>query len=182
MAMLLSAELFGEIITNLRSDVTKVSTHEKRRQARVGLRCALEILPSPFIEKKIKPISLLVHDISQNGIGLVSSVKLDENAEFVARFPRDGHPAVPVLYKTRYCRRLSSEQYAVGAIFMRVLPDAWGNVVKLNRRTKAISPTEAQTHATPADSHTAMARPSTETDSQSDLRNLAQNPAALMDS
>jgi hypothetical protein len=141
MAMLISAELFGEIITNLRSDLTSSQrNHEKRRQARVGLRCALQITPCASSAKAVNPISLLVHDISQNGIGLVSGVKLDENAEFVARFPRDGHPAVPVLYKTRYCRKLTSDQFAVGAMLMRVLPDATGDVVKLNRRKVEKSP------------------------------------------
>ncbi len=143
MAMLISAELFGEIITNLKSDFSPQRGHEKRRQARVGLRCALSVMPCAFSAKKVKPISLYVHDISQNGIGLVSSTKLEEDAEFVARFPRDGHPSVPVLYKTRYCRRLTSDQYAVGAMLMRVLPDAMGDVVKLNRRAEPAKATSA---------------------------------------
>lgn len=137
MAMKLSAELFNQIVSSLRSDGTNTRGPEKRTQGRVGLRCALDIVPCTFNPKDAKPMSICVHDISQNGIGLVSSVKLAENSEFVARFSRDGESSVPVLYKARYCRRLSSELFSIGATFERVLPDASGEVVPFGKPSKA---------------------------------------------
>jgi hypothetical protein len=129
MAMKLSAELFDQIISNLRSDGTRSSGVENRSQARVGLRCGLEISPCEFTAKNAKPIAVFVHDLSHNGIGLVSPVKFDEGSEFVAKFSRDGHPAVPVLYKVRHCRRISRELVNIGASLERVLPDASGEIV-----------------------------------------------------
>jgi hypothetical protein len=134
MAMKLSAELFSEIISSLKSDGVNSRGHEKRAQARVGLRCALEIVPCAFSSKNAKPNAVCVHDLSQNGIGLVSTIKLAENSEFVAKFYRDGAPSVPVLYKVRHCRRLSPELFSIGAIFERVLPDESGEVVTLGRK------------------------------------------------
>lgn len=138
MAMKLSAELFDEIITSLRSDGTSSHGHEKRTEGRVGLRCAMEIVPCTFNAKNSKPISIFVHDLSLKGIGLVSPVKLEENMEFVARLTREGHPLVPVLYKVRYCRKLSGELHSVGAIFQRVLPDSSGEVMPLGRNARSV--------------------------------------------
>jgi hypothetical protein len=138
MAMKLSAELFNEIISSLRSDGgTNARGHEKRKQGRVGLRCGLDITLCSFTSKNAKPLSICVHDISQNGIGLVSATKLPENSEFVARFVRDAESAVPVLYKVRYCSKLSGDLFTIGAMFQRVLPDASGEIISLGKKGKA---------------------------------------------
>jgi hypothetical protein len=147
--MKLSAELFSEIVTSLRSDGgSKTRGHEKRTEGRVGLRCALEIAPCSFSAKGSKSVETCVHDISQKGLGLVSSTKLVENSEFVARFTRDGDSVVPVLYRVRYCRRLSTELFAVGAIFQRVLPDASGEIVPLGKRKKEMKSVAKPAEAT----------------------------------
>jgi hypothetical protein len=134
MAMKLSAEMFNEIISSLRSDTSADHGHEKRTQGRVGLRCALEIVQCALNAKGAKPMAVCVHDISLNGIGLVSPVKLDEDMEFVARLSRDAHSPVPLLYKVRYCRKLANDLYNVGAMFQRVLPDSSGEVLALGRK------------------------------------------------
>jgi hypothetical protein len=136
MAMKLSAEMFNEIISSLRSDTSESHGHEKRTQGRVGLRCALEIVQFGLSAKGTKPTAVCVHDISLNGIGLVSPARLAEDTEFVARLSRDGHSPVPILYKVRYCRRLGNDLYNIGAMFQRVLPDAAGEVLALGRKSK----------------------------------------------
>ena len=136
MAMKLSVELFNEIISSLKCDGTRSQGHEKRTQGRVGLRCALEIIPCLFSNRSTKPLSICVHDVSENGLGLVSPVKLDEELEFIARFTREGRPAVPVLYKVRHCRRLSADLYSVGAMFQRVLADSSGEIAQIGKSAK----------------------------------------------
>jgi len=134
--MKLSAEMFNEIVSSLKSDDTCTRGHEKRTQARVGLRCALEITPVVFSDKKTKPILVHVHDISKSGIGLVSAAKLEESSEFIANLSRDGHPPVPILYKVRYCRRLSNELWSIGGLLQRVLPDCDGEVHSFGKKPK----------------------------------------------
>jgi hypothetical protein len=137
MAMKLSAALFNEIVSSLRSDGTNSRIQEKRTQGRVGLRCALEIAPGTAGNSAAKSMPICVHDISQNGLGLVSATKLSADSEFVAWFTREGESSVPVLYRVRYCRRLSSDLFSIGATFQRVLPDASGEVATIGRTAKA---------------------------------------------
>jgi hypothetical protein len=137
MSMKLSAEMFNQIVSSLRSDGTCGRGTEKRTQARVGLRCTLEISPCTFLAKQSKPLSIHVHDISMGGIGLVSTTRLAEDSEFVAKLTRDDRSSVPVLYRVRYCRRISNELFAIGATLERVLPDADGEVLVLGKSAKA---------------------------------------------
>jgi hypothetical protein len=148
MSMKLSAEMFNQIISTLKSDGTCSRGHEKRSEARVGLRCALEIVQCRFAVKE-KPFIVHVHDISTNGIGLVSPVPMEEDAEFIARLNRDGRPAVPVLYRVKYCRRLSSDLSAIGAVFQRVLPDSQGEVQSLGRKKQPAKPPKPPAAKTP---------------------------------
>jgi hypothetical protein len=122
MSMKLSAEMFNEIVSTLKSDGTCSRGHERRACARVGLRCTLDIVPCTFLSSKATPVTVHVHDISASGIGLVS------------------HPMVPVLYKVVQCRRLSNELFAIGAALQRILPDSEGEVLVLGKKTKAVKP------------------------------------------
>jgi hypothetical protein len=133
MSMVLSVELFSEIVSSLRSDGTGSRLHDKRTQARVGLRCGLEVVPCSLPDKKAKPVTVHVHDLSVGGIGLVSPVELSDGSEFVARFSRRDRPAVPVLYRVRYCRQISVQMFSVGAMFQRALPDSTGEVLSIGR-------------------------------------------------
>jgi hypothetical protein len=131
MSMKLSAELFNEIISSLKSDGTCSRGHERRCEARVGLRCAIEIVPCTFLANKARPLTIHVHDISLHGLGLVSTVRLEEGSEFVARLLRDGKPLVPALYEVKRLHRLSEVLFSIGAKFQRVLPDADGDLFEL---------------------------------------------------
>jgi hypothetical protein len=150
MSMKLSAEMFIEIISSLRSDGTCSHGHEKRKECRVGLRCQLEVVPAA--NRKANAISVHVHDLSLSGIGMVTSVPFAEESEFVASFSRDGRPAVLIVYRVKYCRQLSSDLFSLGAMFVRVLPDAQGDVLLLGRKPKA------KKQAAPATSDTAPAQ------------------------
>jgi hypothetical protein len=83
-----------------------------------------------------------VRDISVNGIGLMSSTRFDEGMEFIVRFVREGRPPLCILYRVRYCRRLSSDLSSIGASFERVMPDPNGEVATIGRpkRSKTVTP------------------------------------------
>lgn len=123
MSMKLSADLFNQITSTLRSDVQKVKGSEKRAQGRVGLRCTLELLPcSPASE--IPPKTLVwVRDISATGIGLVCGRAVDNDVEFVAQFDRPGEQPLAVVYKVRHVRKISADLWSIGASFERIIPD-----------------------------------------------------------
>jgi len=136
MSMKLSADLFNEIVSTLKSDGSGTSNHDKRTECRVGLRCTLDIVPISSGAAGAKPMSISVRDISANGIGLLSSNRVEEDIVFVARFSRDGKTPVPVLYKVKYCRRISKDLFSVGAIFDRVMADSSGEVVSMGKSRK----------------------------------------------
>jgi hypothetical protein len=150
--MMLSVELFNEIVSNLKSDGTCSQRNERRSEARVGLRSTLGVVPCTFSAKKSKPLIVHVHDLSAGGIGLVLSFRMEEGTEFVARLSRENHPVVPVLYRVIYCRRISAELSGIGARFERILPDADGEVVPLGR--KAAKPKKAAPAAESAPAET----------------------------
>jgi hypothetical protein len=153
MPMKLSAEMFDEIVSTLRSDGSRPKEKEKRSEGRVGMRCALDIvLYSSSTPGQKKTLNVCVHDISVGGIGLVCVHKLAPNTEFIACFSRDENSPVPVLYRVKHCRRISSDLYTIGAMFARVLPDRAGEVLSLRRqdKTPTAKPAEAQHSTTSA--------------------------------
>ncbi len=137
----LTADMLNDIVSNLKSDNGGARGQDKRTQGRVGLRGALDVVPCTFSKVSNKPISVWVRDISVSGIGLLASSRFEEGLEFIARFVREGRPPLCILYKVRYCRRVSSDLMSVGASFDRVMPDANGEVAVIGKqkRAKAIS-------------------------------------------
>jgi hypothetical protein len=147
MSMKLSAEMFDEIVSTLRSDGTRPKEKEKRSEGRVGLRCALDIVLYPSkAPGENKPLRVCVHDISVGGIGLVCSSRLAPGTEFIACFSRDDCSPVPVLYKVKHCRRMSSDLFTIGAMFTRVLPDRTGEVLSLRHQEKAVKAKAGEEH------------------------------------
>jgi hypothetical protein len=129
----LTAEMFNDIVSNLKSDSAAARGQEKRTQGRVGLRGMLEVIPCSFSRESNKPVNVWVRDVSVNGIGLLASLRFDEGAEFIARFTRYNRPPLCVLYKVRYCRRVSSDLNSIGASYERVMPDANGEVAVIGK-------------------------------------------------
>jgi hypothetical protein len=129
----LTAEMLTDIVSNLKSDSAGSRGQEKRGQGRVGLRGTLDVIPCSFKRGGNKPLSVWVRDISVNGIGLMSSTAFDAGAEFIARFVRRGGPPLCILYKVRYCRRVSDDLNNVGASFDRVMPDANGEIAVIGK-------------------------------------------------
>ena len=118
----LTAEIFEQIVSSLRSDSTG-RVHEKRHRPRVGLRNSLEIYPCPTGAKLTAPTVVWVRDVSADGLGLVSSNALPIDLHFVAEFDRWERPRLRVQYKVAYCKLLSRGLYSVGAQLIKVLPE-----------------------------------------------------------
>jgi hypothetical protein len=138
----LTANMLNDIVSNLKSDAGGARGQEKRTQGRVGLRGTLEIVPCTFNKEANTARTVCVRDISVCGIGLLVSSALEEGVEFIARFVREGKPPLCILYKVRYCRRISNDLLTIGASFDRVMPDANGEVMTLGKpkRVKAAVP------------------------------------------
>jgi len=138
----LTADMLNDIVSNLKSDSVASRIQEKRGQGRVGLRGSVDVIPFSPTKAGNKPISIWVRDISANGIGFLAPARFEEGLEFVARFVRDGRPPLCILYRVRYCRKVSSDLNSVGASFSRVLPDANGEVATIGKpvRSKFAAP------------------------------------------
>jgi hypothetical protein len=134
--MMLSADMFNQIVASLTSASPASRAPEKRVQGRVGLRSALEIIPIASAVAGAKPISVWLRDISINGLGIVSSVKMEDSLVFAARFPREGGGPLAILYKVRHCRRISGDLFSVGASFERVVPDVSGEIALIGKASK----------------------------------------------
>ena len=127
--MKFSAEMFKQIIATLRSDGAGSRGHEKRTEGRVGLRSCVDIIPHTTDDKGAKAISVWIRDLSVNGVGLVSTVQLDSNIEFVIGFYRDGQKPLSVRYKVRHCKRLARDLHSVGASFERFEDDVEAKLI-----------------------------------------------------
>ena len=133
----LTAEMLNDIVSNLKSDTSGTRGADKRAQGRVGLRGMLDVTPCTFHKEANKPISVWVRDISVNGIGLMSPQRFEEGLEFIASFVREGRPPRCIRYKVRHCRRLTGDLLSVGASFVRVMPDANGEVATIGKPKRA---------------------------------------------
>ena len=122
----LSAELFNEIVANLKSDTATSRIHEKRAEGRVGLRSKLDLILFAFADTGEERATVWVRDVSIKGLGIVCSIRMAEGLEFIAQFTRDDQSPVSVLYKVHYCRRIARGLFSVGAKFERVMADTSG--------------------------------------------------------
>jgi hypothetical protein len=144
MSMKLSADLFNQITSTLRSDVHKVKGSEKRAQGRVGLRCSMELTPCVFSDSGSPRLMVWVRDISATGIGFVSAKPVGSDVEFIAQFERQGEGPLAVLYKVRHVRKISTDLWSVGASFERIIPDMQSAIAsaKSKARPAAAKPTK----------------------------------------
>jgi hypothetical protein len=119
--MLLSAELFNQIIAALRSD--QQSGEERRVAPRVGLRAEVDVLLRPV--PGAPRVLMRCRDLSVGGIGLVYDHALPPGHEFLVRLPAArGQPAVLVSCVTVHSRELDEKLFAIGARVVRTLSTA----------------------------------------------------------
>ena len=119
--MILSAELFNQIIAALRSD--KQDGQERRTAPRVGLRAEVDVLISP--DGRTPAVRMRCRDLSVSGIGLVFNHTLPAGHEFIVRLPATGATqTVYISCVVVHCRPLAKDLFAIGARTIRTLSDA----------------------------------------------------------
>lgn len=118
----LTAEVFKDVVSALRSDDNSTRVLDKRSNPRVGLRTKLAILTGPTGPFEAPPVEVWLRDLSAGGIGIVHNQEMERGCPFVAHLPRRQGPALRVLYEVAHCKRLAKDLYSIGAKLNRVLP------------------------------------------------------------
>jgi PilZ domain len=121
-ATTLTAEVFKDVISALRSDDNSNRVLDKRSSPRVGLRTKLAIVPGPAGPFEVTPVEVWLRDLSAGGMGIVYNREMDRGTPFVAHLPRRQGPALRVLYEVAHCKRLAKDLYSIGAKLSRILP------------------------------------------------------------
>jgi len=117
----LTAEVFKDVISALRSDESSTRLLDKRGSPRVGLRTKLQIVTGPIGPFENPPSEVWLRDLSAGGMGIVHSRELEPGSTFVAHLPRRQGPPLRVLYEVAHCKRLSKDLFSIGAKLTRIL-------------------------------------------------------------
>jgi hypothetical protein len=117
----LTAEVFKDVISALRSDESSTRLLDKRGSPRVGLRTKLQIVTGPVGPFENPPVEVWLRDLSAGGMGIVYSHELEPGTTFVAHLPRRQGPPLRVLYEVAHCKRLSKDLFSIGAKLTRIL-------------------------------------------------------------
>jgi hypothetical protein len=113
--MTLTAQLFQQILTSLRSDTGR-RFNEQRLGPRVGVRGRIKLLRGAAdLAQQQPPIEVWVRDISISGIGLLSSEPMTSGARFRAQFPKADEEPLTLLYTVVHCKSVSKGLYVIGA-------------------------------------------------------------------
>jgi hypothetical protein len=118
----LTAEVFKDVVSALRSDDNSTRVLDKRTSPRVGLRTKLAIITGPTGAFEAAPIEVWLRDLSAGGIGIVYAKEMERGTSFVAHLPRRQGNALRVLYEVAHCKRLAKDLYSIGAKLSRILP------------------------------------------------------------
>jgi hypothetical protein len=121
-ATTLTAEVFKDVVSALRSDDNSTRVLDKRSSPRVGLRTKLAIVTGNTSAFEAPPVEVWLRDLSAGGIGIVYSREMERGTPFVAHLPRRQGPALRVLYEVAHCKRLAKDLYSIGAKLNRILP------------------------------------------------------------
>ncbi len=135
--MQLSAEMLQEIIKTLRSDERSSSRHGMRKEGRVGVRCAVDLVPHTFDDNGAKIIKVKVRDVAPSGIGFISRTSMTVGQELICRLPTEGGAITEVPMTVRHCHRISKDLFNVGAKFNGPLGQA--GAAEAARRAEALA-------------------------------------------
>src|SRR5213595_456189 len=118
----LSADLLQEMLSKVKSD--KGSGNAARRvRPRVGLRCALTIIP--YAHGAVgRPLKAWTRDISMGGMGILTSSSMKSGDQFIVQLPRPDAKPMILLCTVKNCSQLADGLYGVGATFSEVVRKA----------------------------------------------------------
>jgi len=115
----LSAAMLQEMLTKVKSD--KAGGNAARRvRPRVGLRCALTIMP--YANGVCgRPLKAWTRDISLGGMGILCPASMKAGDQFIVQLPRADSKPMILLCTVRNCNQLADGLYGVGATFAEVV-------------------------------------------------------------
>ena len=118
--MKLSSQHFAEILSQLRGQELSPSDRELRRSTRMQLRAKVAIRPStgPALGP---PVMTLARDISMEGIGVLTNVRLQSGETLVVTLPRNATQTVNVNCAVAFCDRVADGLYALGCRFTTIV-------------------------------------------------------------
>jgi len=115
----LSAAILQETLTKVKSD--KASGNAARRvRPRVGLRCALTIIPYAHGACG-RPVKAWTRDISLGGMGILTSISMKGGDQFIVQLPRPDAKPMILLCTVKNCAQLADGLYGVGATFSEIV-------------------------------------------------------------
>ena len=113
--MTLTASLFQQILTSLRSDTGR-RFNEQRMGPRVGVRGKIKVQRGTAeASPNQPPLEVWVRDVSISGIGLLSSEAMTAGTHFRAQFPKVDDLPLTLLYTVVHCKSVSKGLFVVGA-------------------------------------------------------------------
>src|SRR5579872_994353 len=117
--MVLSSQLYGEIVNHLRSGTPRAGS-EKRRTTRVDINIQISMA---ILEKgaPAKQIAVLARDISIEGVGLLSGVALRKDQHVVVILPRNQSTSAFVLCTIISCTSVADGIFTVGCRFAKAI-------------------------------------------------------------
>lgn len=109
----------AQVVDHLRR-IGSRSDSEKRRAPRVDVRCkvAISLLSRGMLASNL---SVILQDISFLGIGLVSSVCIPPQGEFLIRLPKSAKEELLVHCVVRYGRELADNIHFIGAEYVKMM-------------------------------------------------------------
>ena len=113
--MLLTAEMYEQIVRSLRSDVRTVQ--DRRKNPRVGLRARINIVPLDENRHPAEPTCVWVRDVSAGGFGLVVREMLDSGQLLIVRLERRDEAPLSLLCEV--AQRYSNDR--IGLKILRTL-------------------------------------------------------------
>ena len=143
--MELSAAIFQDTLTKMKSDKGNGNA-ARRARPRVGLRCALTILP--YANGACgRPLKAWTRDISLGGMGILSPASMKSGEQFIVQLPRQDSKPMILLCTVKNCAQLADGLYGVGVSFSEVirkeeaspaLPVDQGKAADIQRISQAI--------------------------------------------
>jgi len=115
----LSAAMLQETLTKVKSD--KATGNAARRvRPRVGLRCALTIIPYSNGACG-RPLKAWTRDISLGGMGILSPASMKSGEQFIVQLPRQDSKPMVLLCTVKNCAQLADGLYGLGVTFSEVV-------------------------------------------------------------
>jgi len=116
--MELTAEIFQQIVSGLRSDERNSAKHGNRKEGRVGVRYWVDLAPPVGSGVRLNATKVMVRDLSPSGIGFACRDKLNVGLDMVCCLPNLAGSITEVPLRIQHCTQVAKNLYIIGARFI----------------------------------------------------------------